>query len=103
MNNSECTQLDIDEVEEFSLGPEHADVDMKKILRKASRGGRNIFKVVSKVKEEGEHLVAGKWRWDDWQRPRKSKEEKARKESRGLEEEDKRKRCAAFEEGPKEC
>ena len=35
MNNSECTQLDIDEVEEFSLNPERADVDMKKILRKA--------------------------------------------------------------------
>ena len=80
MNNSECFQLDI-EVEECSLGPEYADVDMKKILSKASREGRKFFKVL-KVKEEGEHPVASKWRWDDWQRQL----------------EDKRKRCVAFEE-----
>ena len=45
VNNSECTQLDIDEVEECSLGLQYADVDAKKILRKASREGRNIFEV----------------------------------------------------------
>ena len=50
------------------------------------------------VKEEGEHLVASKWRWDDCQRERKSQEEKAWKESQGLEEEDKRKWCAAHED-----
>ena len=42
---------------ECSLGPEYADIDMKQILRRATREGRNIFKVF-KVKEEGEHHVA---------------------------------------------
>ena len=55
-----------------------------------------IFKVFS-VKEKGEHLVASKWRWDACQRQRKSQEEKAWKESQGLEEEDKRKWCTAYE------
>ena len=32
VNNGGCIQLDIDEVEECSLGPENADVDVKKIL-----------------------------------------------------------------------
>ena len=36
--------------------------------------------------------------WDYWQRQTKSQEENAWKESRGLEEEDKRMRCAAFED-----
>ena len=40
---------------------------------------------VFEVKEEGEHLVASKWRWDVWQR----------------QEEEKRKRCVAFEEPAK--
>ena len=71
MNNSECIQVDIEVVEECSLGVEYADVDVKKILRKASRGGRKIFEVF-KVKAEGEHQVASRWRWDDWQRQRKS-------------------------------
>ena len=31
VNNSECIQLDIDEVDECSLGPKYADVDVKKI------------------------------------------------------------------------
>ena len=83
-NNSECIQLDIDEVEECSSCLEYADVDVKMIFRKASREGRNIFKIF-KVKEEGEHPVASKWRWDDWQR----------------QQEDKRKRCFAFEEAAK--
>ena len=67
VNNSECIQLDIDEVEECSLGPQYGDVDVKKILRRVSREGRNIFEVF-KMKEKGEHPVASKWRWDDWQR-----------------------------------
>ena len=67
VNNSECIQLDIDEVEECSLGPKYANVDVKQILREATRESRTCFEVF-KVKEEGEHLVASKWRWDDWQR-----------------------------------
>ena len=54
------------------------------------------------MKEEGEQPVASKWRRDDRQRHRKSQEKKAWKESRGLEEEDERKQCAAFEDAPKE-
>ena len=72
------------------MGLEYADIDVKQILRKATREDRNIFGVF-KVKEKGELLVANKWRWYDSQRHRKSQEEKAGKESQGLEEEDKRK------------
>ena len=43
VNNSECFQLGIDEVEECSLGPEYADIDVKQFSRKATREGRNIF------------------------------------------------------------
>ena len=80
VNNSECKQLDIDEVEECSLGPEYVDIDLTQILRKTTGEGRNIFEDF-KVKEKGELLVACKWRWDDCQRQRKSQEEKAWKES----------------------
>ena len=100
MNNIVCFQLDIDEVEECSLDPEYADIDVTQILRKATREGRNIFEVF-KVKEKGKLLVASKWRWDDCQRQRKSQEGKYWKESRGLEVEDKRKRCVAFEDAAK--
>ena len=96
MNNSECTKLEIAEVEECSLGPEYADVDVKHFLRNATRGGRNFFEVF-KVKEEGAHLVASKLRWDDCQRRRNPQEEKAWRESQGLEEEDERKWCIACE------
>ena len=64
VNNRECMQLDIEEVEECSLGPEYASIDVMRFLRKAIREGRNILKVFE-VKEEGEHLVASKWRWDE--------------------------------------
>ena len=84
MNNSDCIKLDTDEVEECSLGLEY---------------GRRLE--AFKVKEEGEHLVASKWRWDDWQRQRTSQEEEAWKGSRRLEEEDERKWCAAFEDAAK--
>ena len=43
VNNSECKKLDIEEVEECSLEPEYADIDVKQILRKATREGRNIL------------------------------------------------------------
>ena len=53
------------------------------------------------MEEEGEHQVTSKWRWDDYQRQRKPQEEKAWKESQGLEEEDERKWCAAYEDAAK--
>ena len=86
VNISDCINLEIDEVEDSSLGPEYSDVDVKHILRNERKNG---------------HLVASKWRWDDCQRQRKSQEEKAWKESQGLGEEDKRKWCAAFEDAAK--
>ena len=55
VDNSECKQLDTDEVEECSLGPEYADIDVKA--------------------EKGELLVASKWRWEDCQKQNKSQEE----------------------------
>ena len=61
-------------MEEYFLGPEFSDVDVKHVSRNATREGRNIFEVFS-VKEQGEHPVASKWRWDDCQR-QKSQEEK---------------------------
>ena len=50
------------------------------------------------MRENGELLVARKWRWDDCQRQRKSHEEKAWKGSQGLEEEEKREWCTADED-----
>ena len=44
MNNSECIQLDVDELEECSLGPEYAGIDVKKILRKATREAETFSK-----------------------------------------------------------
>ena len=33
VNISDCINLEIDEVEEYSLGPEYSEVDVKHILR----------------------------------------------------------------------
>ena len=87
-------------MEEYSLGPEYSDVDVMHILRNAAREGRKIFEIFG-VKEKGEQLVASKWRWDDCQTQRKPQEEKAWKESQGLEEEDKRMCSAANEDAAK--
>ena len=43
VNNSECIQLDKDEVGECSLGLECADDDVKKIFRLASRKVQKAF------------------------------------------------------------
>ena len=87
-------------MEECSLCLEYADIDVKQVLRKATREGRNRFEVF-KVKGKGELLVASQWRWDDCRRQGKSQEEQAWKESRELGVDDKRKRCVASEEAPK--
>ena len=100
VNNSECLKLDSDEVDYYSLGAEYSDVDVKRILRNATRESETIFEVFS-VQEKGEHQVASKMRWDDCQRRRKPQEEKAWKESQELEEEDKRKWFAANEDTAK--
>ena len=102
VNNCDCIKLEIDEVDEYFLGPEYSDVDVKHVVRDATREGRTFFEVFS-VKEKGEHLVASQWRWDDCQRQRKSQEEKAWKESQRLEKEDKRKWCTGNEDAARKC
>ena len=79
---------------------EYADIDVKQVLRKATREGRNRFEVF-KVKGKGELLVASQWRWEDCRRQGKSQEEKAWKKSREFGAEDERKGCVAFEEAAK--
>ena len=64
VNNSECKQLDIDEVEECSLGPEYADIDVKA--------------------EKGELLVASKWCWEDCQKQTKRKRNKVGRQGEKL-------------------
>ena len=59
--NSECINLEVAEVEGYSLGPEYSDVDVKHITRNATREGRHKLEVFS-VKEKGEHPVASKLR-----------------------------------------
>ena len=44
MNNSDCTKLEIDEVEDCSLGPEYSDVNVKLIAKNATREGRKHLK-----------------------------------------------------------
>ena len=72
-------------IEEISLGPEYSDIDVKHILRNATREGRTIFEIFS-VKGKGEHLVASKMRWDECPRLRRPQDERMPKESRGSEE-----------------
>ena len=68
-------------------------IDVKQNLRKAPREGRNIFDVFMVREKESCQSQAGA--------DRKSQEEEAWKESRGIEVEDKRKRCVAFEDACK--
>ena len=42
VNNSDCVKMEIDEVEAYSLGLEYLDVDVKHILRNATREGVNF-------------------------------------------------------------
>ena len=44
VNNSDCVKLEIDEVEVYSLDPEYSDVDVKHMLRNATREGGQILK-----------------------------------------------------------
>ena len=43
VNNSECIQRDIEDVEECSLGPECADIDVKKIFKKCDKRRQEQF------------------------------------------------------------
>ena len=70
VNNSRCQKMEIAEVEDYSFGPEYSSVDVKHIFRNSTREGMTCFEVFG-VKENGEHPVASKLRWDDCQRQRK--------------------------------
>ena len=65
---SDCLKLEIEELE-LLLGPEDSEVNLRYILRNASRRGRRIFEIFN-TKEKSEHLVASKVRWDERQRQR---------------------------------
>ena len=71
------------------------------VFSEMRQGKAGQFLKFFSVKEKGEHPVASKLRWDECQRRRKPQEEKAWKESRGLEEEDMRKWFAAFADAAK--
>ena len=43
VNNSDCFKFEIAEVEDYSLGLEYSDFDVRHVLRNATREGRNIF------------------------------------------------------------
>ena len=58
VNNSDCIKLEIDEVEDYSLGLEYSDVDVKHILRNTTREDKKNFEVFSVKKDE--HLVVSK-------------------------------------------
>ena len=66
------------------MGLDDRDVDVKHILRSATRGGRKIFEV-SNVKGRGEHLVASKVRWDEGQRLKMPQDERVRRECQEFE------------------
>ena len=98
VNNSDVLKLEIAEEDENSLGPECSHVDVKHIVRNATREGRNIFESFS-VREKGEHLVASKWRWDDSQKQRRPQKEIDWKESQSPEV-DRRVRNDSFQSDP---
>ena len=60
------------------LGPEDLDVNLRQILRYASRKGCRIFEIFSS-EEHGEHLAATRGRWDERQWLMVTQEEKARR------------------------
>ena len=43
MNNSDVLKLEIAELEDYSLGPDYSDVDVKHILKKCDKGRQGTF------------------------------------------------------------
>ena len=62
MNKSDSIKVEIEELESL-LGPEDLEVNLRQILRYASRKGGRIFEIFSS-KEQSEHLAATRVRWD---------------------------------------
>ena len=78
LNASDSVKLEVEEVE-LLLGPEDSEVNLRHILRNASRRGGRIFEIFNS-KEKSEHSVASKVRWDERQRLRVAQEERARRD-----------------------
>ena len=76
LNESDCMKLEMKELE-LLLGPEDSEVNLRRILRNASRRGGRLFEIFS-LKEKSEHLVASKVRWDERQRLMAVQEEKSK-------------------------
>ena len=77
LNARDCMKLEIKELE-LQLGPEGSEVNLRYILRNASRKGGRIFEIFN-TKEEREHLVVSKVRWDERQRLKVAQGERARR------------------------
>ena len=56
LNKNGCLKLDIEELE-LLMGPEDSDVNLRCMLRNASRRGSKIFEIFS-TEAKSEHLVA---------------------------------------------
>ena len=67
LNASDCMTLEI-EVLELPLGPEDSEVNLRKILRNASRRAAGYLKSSVRRERKIEHLVASNVRWDERQR-----------------------------------
>ena len=85
LNESDCMKLEIEELE-LLLGPEDSEVNLRYILRNASRRGGRIFEIFNS-KEKSEHLVASKVRWDERQRLKVAQEERARRDVQEVDDE----------------
>ena len=65
LNESDCIKLAIEKLE-LLLGSEDSEVNLRLILRTASRRGSRTFEIFSS-KEKSQHSVASKVRWDERQ------------------------------------
>ena len=78
-------KLEIEELE-LLLGPEDSEVNLRHILRNASRRRGRMFEIFNS-KEKSEHPVASKMRWDERQRRMAAQEERARSDVQEVDDE----------------
>ena len=78
-------KLEIEELE-LLLGPEGSEVNLRYILRNASRRGGMIFEIFSS-KVKSEHLFVSKVRWDERQRLKVAQGGKARRDVQEVDDE----------------
>ena len=77
-------------------GPEDSEVDLRQIMRYASRKGGRIFELFSS-KGKSEHLAASRVRWDDRQSPMATQEEEARRNVQEVDDEINQNWTAAYQ------